>query len=155
MVGASKIDVQITLLCWKYCCFIRSPVSGAESSSVTENRSAPRMPIDTNTYRVPKRKSSGKSLKSKQSSENLPKTENHSTPEKFPTPAESVISEPPLGAAVSTQESFSKSLIAPPPPRPPLDGEAEKLLEQLVERRKSQNLPPPPSVPSKSFSFNR
>ena len=133
--------------------------SELSSQSVTENRSGPRIPIDTNTYRVPKRKSSGKLLlKSRQSAENLPKTEadQKTENERFSTPPESLISNPPLDGAISRQDSLhSKLLIAPPPPPPPLDDAAEKLLEQLIERRKSQNFPPPPGVPYKSTSFNR
>ena len=128
-----------------------SVISGSDSSSqhFTENRSSSRIPIDTNTYRVPKRKSKEKSSsKSRESSENLQKSEDL---EKFPTPPESLISELPQSGA----NSYSKSLIAPPPLSQPLDGTAEKLLEKLVEKRKSHDLPPPPSVPSKSIFVHR
>ena len=119
-----------------------------------------RAPIDTNTYRVAKRKSVEKSVLKQRRSVEIPIHSNND-PQKSGNFSEnpSIQVESPaseLSRVSSTKEScHSKALIAPPPSPLPMDNVAAKLYEELVQQRMSCDLPPPPCVPSKSSVTNR
>ena len=89
-----------------------------------------RVPIDTSTYRVAKRKSAEKITPPNQK-ENVQNTEKSKS---------TFSNSQPLKEFSPSTEFFQSKLMAPPPSPPPLDVEAEKLLEEIVNRRKSGNV---------------